>query len=75
MEDSCYNRKNGERSRDMLIKVLIDNITKSDLQSEWGLSFYIEYEGQKILLDTGASGCFAENAEKMGIKLLDLFLA
>lgn len=53
----------------MIVKVLIDNITKNDLVSEWGLAFHIEYEGEQILLDTGASGSFAENAEKMGVKL------
>ena len=56
----------------MLIKVLIDNITKSSLLSEWGLSFYIEYEGNRILLDTGAGENFSENAEKMGIKLEEI---
>lgn len=53
----------------MIVKVLIDNITKNDLFSEWGLSFYVEYDGHKILLDTGASEKFAENAEKMGVSL------
>ena len=51
----------------MIAKILIDNITKNDLICEWGLSFYIEYNGHKILLDTGASGNFAENAKQMGI--------
>lgn len=53
----------------MIAKVLIDNITKNDLISEWGLSFYIEYHGHHILLDTGASGNFAENAKNMGLDL------
>ena len=39
----------------MHIQVLIDNIAKEPLQNEWGLSVYIEYEGKKVLLDTGAS--------------------
>lgn len=56
----------------MLVKVLIDNRTKSDLVSEWGLSFYIEYEGHHILLDTGASGEFAENAKKLGVDLAQI---
>ena len=56
----------------MRVQVLIDNITKSDLMSEWGLSFYIEFDGKKILFDTGASGSFAENAEKLGINLEDI---
>ena len=57
------------RGSHMIAKVLIDNITKNDLICEWGLSFYIEYNGHKILLDTGASGNFAENAKQMGIHL------
>lgn len=36
---------------------------------EHGLSFYIETENHKILLDTGASGDFVDNAEKLGIDL------
>ena len=53
----------------MIAKVLIDNMTKNELVSEWGLSFFIEYEGHQILLDTGASGNFAENAPKLGVDL------
>ncbi len=53
----------------MIVKVLIDNITKNDLISEWGLSFYIEYDGHKILLDAGASGKFVENAKALGVNL------
>ena len=53
----------------MKARVLIDNLTKSDLKPEWGLSIYIEYKGHPILLDAGASGLFADNAEAMGISL------
>lgn len=53
----------------MVIKILVDNITKSSLQPEWGLSIYIEYHGHKILLDAGSSGKFAENAAAMGVDL------
>ena len=56
----------------MIAKVLIDNITKNDLISEWGLSFYIEYNGHQILLDTGASSNFAENARKLGVNLEEI---
>lgn len=49
--------------------ILIDNLTKGTLAPEWGLSIYIEYRGHKILLDTGASGRFAKNAETLGIDL------
>ena len=53
----------------MLAKVLIDNKTKESLLPEWGLSFYIEYEGHAILLDTGASEKFLRNADACGVDL------
>lgn len=50
--------------------ILIDNISNTpDLTPEWGLSIYIEYEGRKYLLDTGASELFAKNAEVLDIDL------
>ena len=36
---------------------------------EHGLSFYIETENHKVLLDTGATDAFLQNAEKLGIDL------
>lgn len=39
------------------------------LQSEWGLSALIEFNGKKILLDTGASEKFIENASAMSLDL------
>ena len=54
---------------DLKATVLIDNISQNDLQPEWGLSIYIEYQGKKILLDTGASGRFLDNAKKLGFDL------
>lgn len=53
----------------MVIKFLIDNISKNNLLCEWGFAVYIEYEDHKLLLDTGASGKFTENAAAMGIDL------
>lgn len=55
----------------MRATVLTDNTGNNGLAGEWGLSFYIEYRDQKILLDAGQSGLFAENAEKLGIDLAD----
>ena len=37
----------------MEVTVLTDNISIDSLQSEWGLSFFIEYGDRKILLYTG----------------------
>lgn len=53
----------------MKATVLIDNRTKSKLLKEWGLSIYIEYKDQVILLDTGASDRFISNAYELGIDL------
>ena len=56
----------------MRASVLVDNIGNDGLPGEWGLSFYIEYKDQKILLDAGQAGLFAENARKLGIHLADV---
>ena len=50
----------------MRATVLADNIASGELRGEWGLSIYIEYEGQNILLDTGASDLFLKNAAGLG---------
>ena len=41
---------------------------------EHGLSLYIETEKHKILADTGATGAFAENAEKLGVNLSSVYM-
>ena len=56
----------------MKATVLTDNTGNNGLTGEWGLSFYIEYRDQKILLDAGQSSLFAENAQKLGINLADV---
>ena len=56
----------------MWARVLIDNKTKDSLIPEWGLSIYIEYEGHKILLDTGASEKFLRNADICGVDISDV---
>ena len=56
----------------MKAKVLVDNITKNQWRAEWGLSIYIEYNGHRILLDTGTTEAFAENADQMGVRLEDV---
>lgn len=53
----------------MVAKVVIDNLSKNALMPEWGLCIYIEHEGHTILLDTGSSNKFAENAKTLGIPL------
>lgn len=56
----------------MKATVLVDNIAKEDLQGEWGLCIYIEYEGKKILLDAGGSNLFLTNAQKLGLSIEDV---
>ena len=56
----------------MIATVLTDNIADGELQGEWGLSIYIEYQNRNILLDTGASDLFLKNAEKLGRKIEDV---
>ena len=53
----------------MKVTVLVDNISGKSLGGEWGLSFYIEYRDKVVLLDTGLSGLFAENADRLGLDL------
>jgi 7,8-dihydropterin-6-yl-methyl-4-(beta-D-ribofuranosyl)aminobenzene 5'-phosphate synthase len=60
----------------MNVKVLSENTSSSEkFASEHGLSLYIETGTHKILFDTGASGLFAENAEKLGVDLREVDLA
>ncbi len=53
----------------MRITVLTENTSKKGLPVEHGLSLYIEANGKKLLFDTGQSGLFSENAEKLGVDL------
>ena len=56
------------------LTVLVDNTTLTDryFAGEPGLSFLIRTAEKKILFDTGYSGLFLANAEKMGISLREL---
>lgn len=58
----------------MKITILVDNTALFDRMfvAEHGFSAYIEAEGKRVLFDTGYSGAFLQNAEKMGIDLFDL---
>ena len=60
------------------IRVLIDNFpspVQPELQAEHGLSFFIEFEGKRILCDMGASAAFLENAKLMRVDLNKLDFA
>ncbi|HSA38062.1 MAG TPA: MBL fold metallo-hydrolase [Methanoregula sp.] len=58
----------------LTLTVLVDNttLTDHDYCGEAGLSFLLETAGRTILFDTGLSGLFLANAEKMGISCADL---
>ncbi|MCQ2147334.1 MAG: MBL fold metallo-hydrolase, partial [Bacteroidales bacterium] len=56
----------------MKVTVIVDNIPSGDLKGEWGLCFFIEYNGNKYLLDTGASDLFLSNAVGLGIDIKDV---
>ncbi len=49
--------------------VLVDNAAEEPLAGEWGLSILVTADNLRILLDTGASGLFAKNAEQLGIDI------
>ena len=54
----------------MKIIALLENISKNDeYKNKHGLSFYIETEGHKILMDLGPDDSFIFNAEKLEIDL------
>lgn len=55
--------------------ILVDNIANEGISGEWGFSAYIEHNGRKLLLDTGASYLFAENAKKLNISIEDVDMA
>lgn len=54
----------------MKVTVLIENTSNSEnLYAEHGLSILVKTDKHNVLVDTGASGNFALNAEKLGIDL------
>lgn len=61
--------RDGKEREGMRATVLTDNIRTKELAGEWGLSIWIEAQGRKLLLDTGASGLFLENAGKLQIPI------
>jgi len=62
----------------MRVTTLIENSTlegREDLVAEFGLSLHVQRGDLRILFDTGASGAFADNAERLGIDLEKVDLA
>jgi len=58
------------------IKVLLENTqARPDVQTEHGLSLYIETERHKLLFDMGQTDSFAVNARLLGVELGDVDIA
>lgn len=55
-----------------IINLMDDLNAGKNLLSEHGLSFYIETEDKKYLFDTGSSGNFLLNADKLGADIADV---
>lgn len=55
-----------------IVSLIENNCNNENLIREHGLSLYIEFEHKKILFDTGFSGDFIKNAEKLKINLKDI---
>ncbi len=53
----------------MRILVLTENHAGCFTQAEHGLSYFIEFDGKRILFDTGQSDMFLKNAEKMNVSI------
>ena len=56
----------------MKATVLTDNTAREPLCGEWGLSVYIEHNGHTVLLDTGETDLFLQNARKLGVPIEDV---
>lgn len=56
----------------MKIINLVENTKKSECLNEHGLSFYVETKKHKLLIDTGASDMFIQNAECLGVDLTQI---
>src|SRR5665648_658871 len=57
----------------MKILTLIENLVyKQGLVAEHGLAIYLETENRKILFDTGQTGLFLQNAQKLGVDIEDI---
>lgn len=59
----------------MKVKVLVENTAEDGLFAEHGLCLYVEYKNKKYLIDSGATGLFAKNADLMGIDLNQIDMA
>lgn len=56
----------------MKITVLTDNTPGKHTEAEHGLSYLIEFDGKRLLFDTGQSNLFIKNAEVMGVDVTNI---
>lgn len=57
------------KSLEPRITILVDNNAQDPLLGEHGLALWIEWQGRKILLDTGQGEALVPNASRLGIDL------
>lgn len=59
------------KNSELRITTLIENMPDEEgrLLAEHGLSLHIEFDGKRILFDTGQTGSFVKNATDLGINL------
>ncbi len=56
--------------RELLLTAVSDNVVREpDLLAEWGLAFWIEADGRRLLFDTGAGRVLEHNARHLGLPL------
>lgn len=55
-----------------IINLIEDTTADNGCLYEHGLSFYIETQHHKLLVDTGASDAFLQNAKKLGVDILQV---
>ncbi len=56
----------------MKITVLVENTGNPPFKYEHGLSFLIEFEGEKYLLDAGTTDMFIQNAQLLDENIMDI---
>ncbi len=54
------------------VTVITDNIPNDRLSGEWGLCLLIEFRGNKILADAGASDLFLKNMKELDLDVRDI---
>jgi 7,8-dihydropterin-6-yl-methyl-4-(beta-D-ribofuranosyl)aminobenzene 5'-phosphate synthase len=58
----------------MTTSVLVDNRAGTQTPAEHGLSYLIEYDGKRILFDTGQSDMYLNNAEILNVSMKNIDL-